>query len=743
MAFLNTRYQPLQLRRKILAFVFITAAICYLAWRPTIFNYDAPIFSSVLYLAEIFGFAMLLLHLFSSWRLARRQRRRPADGLTVDVFITAHDHPTSIVRRTLLATQNMHYTHQVWLLDHGNRGVLKQLAAELSCHYLSSNSQDWTKADFLNHALAHSHGDFFAVFEADHAPKHDFLTHTLGYFKDDAVAYVQTPLDFYNLDPTQQRLKRENRIVWTEHSLFYRLVQPGKDYRNAALFCGSAAVLRRDALNAIGGFAKGSQAEDLHTSLKLHKQKFKSVYHPESLAFSLTPAHLAQLIWRKTDWGRGALQVWRSEGLLLGPGLTLAQRFSYLATLIGVLDGWQKALLYILPVIVLATGAMPVAQLAPEAALFIAAYYLLGAWLYEETSRGYGRPLCVQQWNMARFAVSLTAIVGAFSKRVKPASVKRSEVATKYKVHLLPQLLILIANLTTFGVAGAIAFALGKTTPNEILALLTWAGCNALLAATVVLFIGQRARDNRDETRLLMPLPAKVKAPEFDYVYGTIDEISCSGFSFYGQLPQPEAGTRLEGEIYLPSGPVKFNASVKSLIHRTRGDKTYVKAVGCSFNWADPREQDKLSLFLYGSSLQRRLHSLREKIRTPLDGLTGIFTGDKDELDYDPARWATIVYHVKAEGADEASTGLISVAQDQDGLRRLLSYKPLDENAKLEVRVVTRSRGLRVGGIVQFVERIDSPISPVYLYRFISVKAAIASTRFQVTQRVGESSHGI
>ncbi|MGI9046645.1 MAG: glycosyltransferase family 2 protein [Burkholderiales bacterium] len=742
MAFLNTRYQALQLRPRILAFVFLAIAISYLAWRPTIFNYDALILSSVLYLAEIFGCTILLLHLFLSWRLARRKRRRPANGLTVDVFIAAHDQPISIVRRTLLAAQNVHYTHQVWLLDHGNRGALKQLAAELSCHYLSSNSQDWKKADFLNHALASSHGDFLAVFEADHAPKHDFLSHTLGYFKDDAVAFVQTPLDFYNLDPLKPHWKRENRIVWTEHSLFYRVVQPGKDYHNAALFCGSAAVLRRDALNAIGGFATGSGACDLHTSLKLHKQGFKSVYHPEPLAFSLTPAHLAQLIWRKTDWGRGALQVWRSEGLLLGPRLTLAQRFNYLATLIGVLDGWQKALLYALPAVILATGTMPVAHLAPESALFIAAYYLLGAWLYEETSRGYGRPLLVLQWNMARFAVSLAAIVGAFSKKVRPASVKRSEAAAKYKVHLLPQLLILIANLTTCGVAAAIALALGKAAPNEILALLAWAGCNALLAATVILFIGQRARDNRDDTRLLMPLPAKVKAPEFDYVYGTIDEISCGGFSFYGQLPQPEAGTRLEGEIYLPSGPVKFNASVKSLIHRTRGDKTYVKAIGCSFNWADPREQDKLSLFLYGSSLQRRLHSLREKIRTPLDGLTGIFTGDKDELDYDPARWATIVYHVKAEGAGEASTGLISAAQGEDGSRRLLSYKPLDENAKLEVRVVTRSRGLRIGGVVQFVERIDSPMAPVYLYRFIPVKTAFTSTRFQVTQRVGASTIG-
>ena len=49
---------------------------------------------------------------------------------------------------------------------------------------------------------------FVAVFDADHAPRRDFLTKTLGYFDDEAVAFVQTPQDYYNLDSFQHRRER-------------------------------------------------------------------------------------------------------------------------------------------------------------------------------------------------------------------------------------------------------------------------------------------------------------------------------------------------------------------------------------------------------------------------------------------------------------------------------------------------------------------------------------------------------
>ena len=90
-------------------------------------------------------------------------------------------------------------------------------------------------------------GTYIAIFDADHAPGRDFLTRTLGYFEDPKLGFVQTPQDFYNLDSFQHRRRGTGNTFWTEQSLFFRVIQRGKDYWNAAFFCGSCAVVRRSA----------------------------------------------------------------------------------------------------------------------------------------------------------------------------------------------------------------------------------------------------------------------------------------------------------------------------------------------------------------------------------------------------------------------------------------------------------------------------------------------------------------
>ena len=95
-------------------------------------------------------------------------------------------------------------------------------------------------------ALAHASGELVVIFDADHAPRRDFLVKTLGYFDDSAVGFVQTPQDFYNLDSYQHRRRGEGGAVWTEQALFFRVIQRGKDFWNAAFFCvASSSVTSR------------------------------------------------------------------------------------------------------------------------------------------------------------------------------------------------------------------------------------------------------------------------------------------------------------------------------------------------------------------------------------------------------------------------------------------------------------------------------------------------------------------
>ena len=61
---------------------------------------------------------------------------------------------------------------------------MKALADELGCHYVRRLSSNGAKAGNINHALSIAKGDFFCVFDADFAPKPEFLLETVPFFTD-------------------------------------------------------------------------------------------------------------------------------------------------------------------------------------------------------------------------------------------------------------------------------------------------------------------------------------------------------------------------------------------------------------------------------------------------------------------------------------------------------------------------------------------------------------------------------
>ena len=285
--------------------IYLVTAFFYVIWRSGTLNPDAMIFSVTVFAAELFGIGTMLLLLHMCWRLPSRKAPPPPSGLTVDVFVTTYNEPVDVVRRTLVAAVRMGYPHVTWLLDDGNRAEMRDLAERLGCRYLARSENTDAKAGNLNNGLKHSTGSFVALFDADHAPHKRFLLETLGYFRDKNVAFVQTPQEFYNLDSFQHRVTRRKRNLWTEQSMFFNVIQPGKDYWNAAFFCGSCALLRRQSLDEIGGFATGSVTEDLHTSLRLHEKGYQSVYHPHALAYGIAVIDVAEYMRQRLRWGQG------------------------------------------------------------------------------------------------------------------------------------------------------------------------------------------------------------------------------------------------------------------------------------------------------------------------------------------------------------------------------------------------------------------------------------------------------
>ncbi|WP_432723101.1 glycosyltransferase [Jeongeupia wiesaeckerbachi] len=702
------RYESLRPAQILVVIAYLIIAFIYLSWRPTVFNPEAPIFSVLLYVAELYGFFTALLHLVMTWRLAERDMPDAPPGLSVDVFVTSLNEPVSLVRHTLLAAIGMDYPHKVWLLDDGNRPEMAQLAAELGCSYHARGDNEFAKAGNLNAGLAQSRADFVAVFDADHAPARRFLIETLGYFNDPKVSFVQTPQDFFNLDSYQHR-KNKQTTVWTEQSLFFRVIQRGKDYWNAAFFCGSCAVLRRSSLDTIGGFATGTVTEDLHTSLKLHKAGFASVYHPHSLAFGIAPASIVPFIKQRIRWGQGAMQIWRREGILFSRGLTFAQRLNYLASMSTYFDGWQKGFFYLAPIIVLTTGLSPISSFSEGFLIRFIPYIVLTFFMYEEISRGYGRSLMIEQYNFARFWAFAWATLAAFRGKLKFNVTSKEVTGSSYRRFVMPQFLIMVLSIAAVPIGLTMYAYFGKLPLDSLIANTIWAVINGGLALLMLLFTRASSQSRRHEYRFPIPLPAQLHFPNGTTTYGTVDDISSSGFRLYAQLPDDvRSGTEVDGELYLPSGPLPIRANIAATIRAQsqRPDEPgYIKAIGCVFDWKSATERDRLDLFLYGSDLQWHVQSLTERSRTPLQFLSDLFSG-KPAPNVAKRQWTTVLYRDNPEETVGKQVGLLS--RDL-----LLTFSPLAAGIH-EVTTITRT-GLEQIQVQTDAETVyDSPVAPIF-----------------------------
>ena len=333
----------------------------YLLWRlsSTLPPIDSPLdFAAgfILVAAECYCVVMLFLSLFTvADPINRPKAPRVSDqeAPTVDVFIPTYDESIEIIAPTLAAAKRMLYPQgklNVFLLDDGGtdekvhsddpaaaaralnrRRNLEALCAELGARYLTRDENRHAKAGNLNNGLAHSEGDLVAVFDADHVPAQDFLVETAGFFSlDEKLFLVQTPHFFLNPDPIEKNIGASRMPA--ENEMFYGLVQKGLDKWNAAFFCGSAALLRRQALNEVGGFHGSSVTEDAETALELHSRGWNSVYVDKPMIAGLQPETFESFIGQRTRWCRGMVQILLLKNPLFLHGLTLAQRLCYLSS---------------------------------------------------------------------------------------------------------------------------------------------------------------------------------------------------------------------------------------------------------------------------------------------------------------------------------------------------------------------------------------------------------------------------
>ncbi len=360
---------------------------------------------------------------------------RVKDLPTVDVLVPSLNEPAQMLAVTLAAARNMSYPEPllnvvlcddggtderclspdpgVALLARARREELSALCEELGVTYRARIDNRGAKAGNLTDALASVEGELVAIFDADHMPSRDFLARTVGYFAEDpGLALVQTPHFFLNHDPIARNLKLPEATP-PENEMFYSLVHRGLDRWGGAFFCGSAAVLRREALDDVGGISGNTVTEDAETSMLIHARGWRSIYVNHAMVAGLQPETLASFIQQRGRWATGMIQLLTTRNPFLLRGLSFWQRLCYLNSMSYWMFPAVRLLLLCAPLVYLFFGLEIVVTTAPEALAYMGGYlavaYLVQNMLFSKVRW----PFLSEIYEVAQSPYLLRAVGGA------------------------------------------------------------------------------------------------------------------------------------------------------------------------------------------------------------------------------------------------------------------------------------------------------------------------------------------
>ncbi|MBK7927594.1 MAG: UDP-forming cellulose synthase catalytic subunit [Bryobacterales bacterium] len=552
--------------------------------------------------AEAYAVVILVLGYFQN---ARPLRRKPAplpDDLSlwpsVDILIPTYNEPLEIVRTTMLGAMNIDWPRDrlnVYILDDGKRVEVHRLAEEAGCAYIARLDNVGAKAGNINHALARTTGEFVAIFDSDHVPTRSFLQLTMGWFgKDPRLAMVQTPHHFYSPDPFEKNLGTFRKVP-NEEELFYGTLQDGNDFWNGMIFCGSCAVLRRSALDEVGGIATETVTEDSHTSLRLLKLGWNTAYINIPQAAGLAASNVSDHIGQRIRWARGMVQILRMENPLFAKGLTWPQRLCYFNATIHFLHAIPRLVFLTAPLVFLLLGRSNVYGYSWAILAYVIPYVLMATLT---NSRAHGK-FRHSFWNevfetlLAPYILVPTVLAlvnprwGKFNVTPKGALVHK-----KYFDFAIATPFLVLFGLNVAGLISGLMQTLSGIEDNgTILVNLTWTLFNTLILGAT-LAVPWESRQTRSAERIPLRMPIRLRKRNGVELNGFTLDISTSGTSL--QLDTP-------GELNVNDGAdLIFHLSGEEYalpvqVRRSRG-----LVVGLQFQFTSLLEHEALVRVIFG-----------------------------------------------------------------------------------------------------------------------------------------------
>jgi cellulose synthase/poly-beta-1,6-N-acetylglucosamine synthase-like glycosyltransferase len=286
----------------------------------------------------------------------------------ISLHVPAHNEPPDMVIDTLRSLLRLDYPrYEIILIDDNTDDEQLWRPVEAWCerHGVKfAHLENWPgyKSGALNYALRRltsPEAELIGVVDSDYQIEPGFLRRCAPAFADPWIGFVQAPQDYRGW--TESRYYRR---LYYSYKYFFSVSQPSRNESDGAIFAGTMGLIRRVALDELGGWDEWCITEDAELSLRLLRAGWHGLHVDQSWGHGIMPLTFEALKGQRYRWCFGGIQILRMNWRSLMPGrrgrqnhLAPGQRWAYLA---GAMQ-WYGDLLSLLFLIFLLAGAVNLA----------------------------------------------------------------------------------------------------------------------------------------------------------------------------------------------------------------------------------------------------------------------------------------------------------------------------------------------------------------------------------------------
>ena len=306
--------------------------------------------SIVLFMAALGALAVILAeaHEWAEAVWTKRWRRMPAEvgkgdpsfQPMVSIHVPAYNEPPEMLNKTLDLLAQLDYPNfEVLVIDNNTKDPAVWQPVEAHCRQLGSRFRFFHvdplagfKAGALNFALRETAAaaEIVAVIDSDYLVDKNWLEALVPQFIQPNMAIVQAPQDYR--DGAENAFKA---MCNAEYRGFFNIGMITRNERNAIIQHGTMTLVRRSALDEVGGWSEWCITEDAELGLRIFEKGYDATYLPHSFGQGLIPDTFMDFKKQRFRWAYGAVIILRHHMMkLIGlepTRLTAGQRYHFWA----------------------------------------------------------------------------------------------------------------------------------------------------------------------------------------------------------------------------------------------------------------------------------------------------------------------------------------------------------------------------------------------------------------------------